>query len=173
MEKFIKQSRRGFTLIELILYVALAAAMILSVSVFLSAMLQSRVRNQTVSEVEGQGIQVMQRILQAVRSSEAVNSPEAGLSDSSLSLDVLTSVLDPTVFDISLGSIRMQEGSEDPIPLTSSRVIVTDLIFRNLSRSGTPGIIRVQFTLTHLNQEGRYEYDYSKVFGGSGVLRAY
>ena len=173
LQNFSKKNLGGFTLIELILYVGLAAVMILAVSIFLSTMLQSRVRNQTVLEVESQGIQVMQRILQVVRNSLAVNSPLEGLSDSSLSMDVLTLALNPTIFDISGGVIRMHEGLGTPIPLTSSRVIASNLIFRNLSKNGTPGTIQLQFTLTHLNQEGRYEYDYSEVFIGSATLKAY
>jgi len=164
---------QGFSLIELILYVGLAAVMILAVSVFLSAILQSKVRSQTVSEVEGQGVQVMQRILQTIRNSEAINSPGVGLSDSSLSINVLTPALNPTIFILSGGVVEMKEGTELSIPLTSTRVVVSDLIFRNLSRSETPGIIQVQFTITHLNQEGRYEYDYSRVFIGSATLKAY
>ena len=173
LPNFSKKNLGGFTLVELVLYVGLAAVMILSVSIFLSTMLQARVRNQTVLEVESQGIQVTQRILQVVRNSLAVNSPLEGLSDSSLSMDVLTLALDPTIFDISGGVIRMHEGLGTPIPLTSSRVIASNLIFRNLSKNGTPGTIQLQFTLTHLNQEGRYEYDYSEVFIGSATLKAY
>ena len=173
LPNFSKKNLGGFTLIELVLYVGLAVIMILTVSIFLSTMLQSRVRNQAVLEVESQGIQVMQRILQSARNSLAVNSPGEGLNNSSLSLDVLSATLDPTVFDISGGVIRMQEGLGVPIPLTSSRVVARNLTFRNLSRNGTPGTVQVQFTLTHLNQEGRYEYDYYKVFIGSATLKAY
>src|SRR3989338_10609748 len=86
LQNFSKKNLGGFTLVELVLYVGLAAVMILSVSIFLSTMLQARVRNQTVLEVESQGIQVAQRILQVVRNPLGVYSPLGGLSDSSLSM---------------------------------------------------------------------------------------
>ena len=61
---FYKKNNRGFTLIELLLYITISSVMLLAISVFLSALLQSKVKNQTIAEVEGQGIQVMQMITQ-------------------------------------------------------------------------------------------------------------
>lgn len=136
----------GFTLIELLLYVSIVGIMILSVSAILPIFLQSRVKNQTISEVEQQGNQVMQRITQAGRNATNINFTSA--------------------FDLSAGTIR-----ENTIALTNSRVVASNLTFQNLSRAGTPGTIRIQFTITHVNPQGQIEYDFSKTFYGSASLR--
>lgn len=166
-----KNFQKGFTLIELLLYVSIVGAMILSVSALLPLFMQSRVKNQTISEVEQQGIQVMQTITQIARNAEAITSPTVGVSASSATFDVVTASLDPTIFDVLGGVIRISEGAGLPISLTNTRVAVSNLSFQNLSRTSTPGTIRIQFTLTHINPEGRQEYNFSKTFYGTASLR--
>jgi len=164
-------NQKGFTLIELLLYVSIVGAVILSISVFLSLLMQSRVKNQTIAEVEQQGIQVMQIITQTGRNAEAITSPAIGSSSVSLTLDVVTVAKDPTVFDLSGNAIRIKEGTGSAIALTNSRVTASNLTFKNLSRTGTPGTVRIQFTLTHINPSGRNEYDFSKTFYETATLR--
>ena len=161
----------GFTLIELLLYVGIASIMLLVTSLFLLTLLQSRVTNQTIAEVEQQGLHVMQLITQTVRNAEAITLPTIGAIASSLTLDVIAIASDPTIFDLSSGAIRIKEGAGAVIPLTNSRVTASALTFQNLSRANTPGIISIQFTLTHVNPEGRNEYNFTKTFTGSAALR--
>lgn len=156
--------QKGFTLIELLLYVSIVGAMILSVSAFLPLFMQSRVKNQTISEVEQQGVQVMQVVTQITRNATAINTPAQGLSAASLSVNVVDSAKSPTVFDLSNGVIRIKEGSGSLVSLTNSGIIVSGLSIQNLSRTGTKGVVRIQFTITHINPEGRQEYNFSKIF---------
>lgn len=139
-------TNRGFTLIELLLYVAIVGAIIFSIAGFLSLLMQSRVKNQTIAEVEQQGIQVMQVITQTGRNATDINFTAA--------------------FDLSAGAIR-----QNSIALTNSRVVASNLTFQNLSRAGTPGTVRIQLTLTHINPSGRNEYDFSKTFYGTATIR--
>lgn len=165
------KNNKGFTLIELLLYISISSVMLFVVVVFFSFILQSRVKNQTIAEVEQQGLSVMQIITQTIRNSEAVISPAAGLSSSFLTLDVVNVFDDPTVFDLSGGAIRIAEGSSLPIFLNNSRVVVSNLVFSNIPRSDTLDIIRIQFTISYINTAGRNEFDYSKTFYGSAGLR--
>src|SRR4030042_4420700 len=84
----LRHSHAGFTLVELLLYASIVGAVVLSMAGFLSLLMQSRVTNQTISQVEQQGIQVMQIITQTARNAEAIASPAIGTSASSLTLDV-------------------------------------------------------------------------------------
>ena len=127
--------KKSFTLIELLLYVSIVGAIIFSVAGFLSLSMQSRVKNQIISEVEQQGVQVMQSLTQTIRNASIISIP----------------------YDIS--------------DLYNSRVTASNLSFQNLSRTGTPGTIRIQFTLSHINPSGRNEYDFNKTFYGTASLR--
>jgi len=167
----VQHKSAGFTLVELLLYVAISGVILLVTTMFLQTLLESRIKNQTIAEVEQQGIQVMQIITQTVRNADVLNSPTIGASATSLSVNTYTAGNNPTVFDLSGGVIRIKEGAGSAIALTNARVTVSDLNFQNLSRSGTPGTIRISFTLSHVNPSGRNEYAFSKVFTGSATLR--
>jgi len=163
--------REGFTLIELLLYVALVSAMLLTISVFLANIFQARVKNQTIAEVEQQGLQIMQEMTQAARNSEAITAPIVGASGVSLALDVVAVVDDPTVFAESGSVLQITEGVGSAVDLHGDSVTASGLTFTNVSYAGTPGAVRIEFTLTHVNPSGRNEYDYSKTFYGTAALR--
>lgn len=144
---------------------------LLVLTFFLFSLLQSRIKNQTIAEVEQQGLQVMQAITQIVRNADTINSPAVGTSSASLSLNTYTALNNPTVLDLTGGLARIQEGGTTAVPLTNGRVIVSGITFQNLSRASTPGVVRIQFTVTHVNTVGRNEYNFSKTFYGSASLR--
>lgn len=166
-----KTASRGFTLLELLLYVSLATIMLLATALFLSLLLESRVKNQTIAEVEQQGAQVMQTVTQTLRNATALTAPARGVSSSSLSLTTLTAANNPTVFSLSGGVIHITKGAASTVPLTNSRIIASGLVFSNLSRLGTPGVVHVQFTLSAVNTTGRNEYNYRRTFYGDASLR--
>jgi len=166
-----KKTQEGFTLIELLLYVGISSSILLVSTLFLQSLLESRIKNQTIAEIEQQGLQVMQIITQTIRNAENTISPSVGGSAPSLTLDVTNVTNDPTIFDISSGIIRITEGSGSTISLTNSQITASSLLFENLSRINTPGIIRVSFTLTHANSSGRQEYTFTKTFNASASLR--
>jgi Tfp pilus assembly protein PilW len=162
---------QGFSLLELLLYVSLSAIMLLVISVFLSTLLQARLKNQTIAEVEQQGDRAMTLILQTLRNADSITSPAVGNTAAALSFNVLTPIKNPTVFNIINGIINISEGAGGPVALTNNRVTASGLSFQNLSRASTPGIVRIQFTLTAVNNSGRQEYSFSKTFISSASLR--
>lgn len=161
----------GFTLIELLLYISISSVILLALVSFLFMLLSARVKNQTIAEVEQQGAEIMQIVTQTIRNAEAIDSPTIGNSAALVSLKIVAENNDPTIFDSQNGVFRIQEGSAESLVLTNNRVMVSDLLFLNASRNDTPGVIRVQFKLTHINPENKNEYDFNKVFFGSAALR--
>ena len=169
-----KNKNKGFTLIELLLYISISGIILFSISTFLYIILQSQVKNQVIANVEQEGEQVMEIITQSIRNAEGINSPTPGTNSICLNLDVIYFAYDPTIFYIDTSSIVVDEGGGPvggEILITSSKIVASNLDFQNLSRSDTPGTVRIQFTLTHVNTENRNEYDYSKTFYGSASLR--
>ena len=164
-------NKRGFTLVELLLYIGLSATMLIVISGFLGTMLEARVKNQTIAEVEQQGMQVIHLVSQTIRNSEAITSPGVGLTSSSLTLDVVTALDDPTIFDSSSDVIRIKEGGSSAVSITNSNVLVSGLLFENLSGTSTPGVIRISFTLSHRNISLRNEFEFSQTFYTSASLR--
>ncbi len=169
----ILSSQKGFTLVELILYVAICSILLLTISSFLSFLLGARVRSQAITEVNQQGFQVMSLMTQTIRNGRSIQSPSMGNSSSTLSITTGDALLNPTVFTMSSSTvITIKEGSKTILPLTNSRVEVSALTFQNVSSaSSTEKIIRISFTIDYLNPLGRSEYSFTKSFSGSATLR--
>lgn len=163
--------KKGFTLVEILLYTSIAAVVLTSASVFLFVVLQTRVKHQVISEVEQQGVQVMQLITQTARNATVLTAPAPGASAPTLTLQVLNGSLSPTLFDLSAGAIRITEGASPAAILTNARVVATDLRFSNFSHPGTPGSFRVEFTLAAASNSTRSEYTYVQTFTTAASLR--
>ncbi len=164
-------SLTGFTLVEIVLYVTIFMGILIASSSIFNTAIQSRVKSQTISEVEQQGAQAIQAMTQTIRNATAINSPSTGASATSLSVNVVSGANSPTIFDLSGGQLRIKEGVASAVPLNNTRVTASSLIFYNLTRASTSGIISFQFTLTHVNPANQQEYNYSRVFYGSASLR--
>lgn len=162
---------KGFTLIELLLYIGLAATVAFIVSLSLSFLYQSRIKNQTIAEVEQNGAQVMEIITQAIRNSNSITLPLQSSNGATLQLAFIDGAKNPTIFNQSGTIIQIKEGSASNVSLTSARVQASGLNFNNLTRPNTPGTLRIQFILTYINPGGGNEYIYSKNFYGTASLR--
>ena len=163
--------KKGFTLIELLLYTSVSAILLMGISIFFSALLESRIKNQTIAEVEQQGIQIMQEITSAVRNGSTITSPTPGQTSTSLTIQTTSSTTNPITFSTTSTRIQIQEGSADPILLSNNRVAISALQFTNLSDASAPDSIRIQFTLTYQSNTDRQEYQYAQTFGGTASMR--
>lgn len=165
------QRQSGFTTVEIILYVGLTTLILGAVATFYSMILQSRIRNETVAEVDQQGIMAMQMMTQSIRNATASAAPIVGGSGVTLSLTATDSAKNPTIFSLNNGTLQMQEGTTTALPLTTSRVIASNLTFTNLSRASSSASVRIQYTITHRNPTSTYNYNYSQTFYGTASLR--
>lgn len=168
----LQTTSEGFTLVELVLWLGLVVIILASIATFVSNALEARVKNQTIAEVNSQARQIIQLIGQTVRNAEGIVAPSIGSSSSSLTLNMVDPILDPTVFDLNNGVIRIAEGvGATPVELTNSRITVTNLTFTNLSRALTPGTVRIEFTIVHNNPGTRQEFEYTEDFTTSATVR--
>jgi type II secretory pathway pseudopilin PulG len=167
-----KQYKKGFTLVEMILYVSVCSILLLTISTFLSFLLGARIRSQAITEVNQQGFRAMNMMALTVRNGRSVETPLVGDTTSSLSLTTKDSLLNPTIFDVASGTLRIKEGSGVPIPLTNSRVVISNLSFQNLSATtSSDRIIRISFTIDYGNISGKDEYSFTKTFIESATMR--
>ena len=166
------RNKKGFTLVEMILYVAICSLFLLTLSTFMTFLLGARIRSQSIAEVNQQGFQVMHLMTSTLRNGRSVETPPIGNSSSTLSVTTGVGIYDPTIFQVSSGTLFVQEGPNTPIALTNSRVSIGGVLFENVSSSSSlEKIIRITFTVDSKNIGGRSEYTYTKTFTGSATLR--
>jgi len=163
--------KKGFTLVEMLLYMAILSVVVMAMSSFLYLTYSSRIKATVIAEVEQQGSQTMAIITQTIRNASSITTPIAGNSTTSATLVGYVALSSPISFDVSGNKIQITEGTNSSVDLTSNRVIVSDLSFSNLSRANTPGIIQIKFRLTHINPDNRGEYSYYKDFTSTASLR--
>lgn len=70
-----------------------------------------------------------------------------------------------------VGAMSVSEAGGGAVALTNDNVQISGLTVQNLSRSGTPGTIRVNFVISRSNTANRNEYHYQKAFTVSAALR--
>lgn len=148
----------GFTLLEVILYVAI-------VSIFLTALIPlawniigGGVKNSAQQEVFSQARYVSERIKYEIRNADGINS----ISSSSISLDVATAANDPTIITLSGTNVTIKLGTADLVNLNSEDTKITSLAFTDYSDNIATGKTKhIQFTFTIDDNFGstRQEYD--------------
>lgn len=162
-----KPTQQGITLIELLLYVGIMGILLGALASFLALTLTSQVKNQSVSEVNQQGAFAMQYMTRVIRNADTITQPTAGGTSSVLTATVSTPAESPTVFSLNAGRLQVQEGASTAIPLTSDKVAMSGLTFKNLTPAGGNTVIQVTFTLGRNSVSQLQEYSYQKVFVGS------
>jgi len=154
---------KGFTLIELILYISLFvfifAALFASLNIFYS----NKIKNRTILEVEQQGQIVSLLLGQEIRNAQSIISPLIGATDNSLSLEHLNFLKSPINFYILDNKLVVSENG-DLFDLTNSKVLVENLVFENNSTIGGTQSIYFSFDISYNSSSNKKEYEYNKNF---------
>lgn len=163
----------GFTLIELIIYIAVSAIILMGIATFFGLLFYAQVNTRSIAEVDEQGVAAMMLITQYIRNASAITFPLAGAASSTLIIQPLASSTATTTLNLSGASLQIKEGTSTAVSLTASSTVVTGLTFTNLTATGTPGIVRIQFTLSYIAAQRATStvYSYAETFYDSAALR--
>jgi type II secretory pathway pseudopilin PulG len=166
-----KNLQNGITLIETLVYTAIFSMFILTLASFSDSIQTTRLRNQSILEVHSQGSSAIRIMTYTIRNAVQVNSPVISNSGTSISLETIDPLTNPTIFMMATGTLYMQEGTGDPVALTNNRVEVQSLVFSNFSRVSTPDTIKIRFSLKNSDLHSRTGEQYSKDFYGSASIK--
>ena len=151
----------GFTLIEFVIYISIVGTILVLMTGFLWNIIFGNIKETAYQEVQQNGRFVLTKIIQEIKKATGINNPLPGSSSNTLSLAMADTNLNPTIFEVTGGKLRIIQGSQGPYELSSDQVVVSSLQFTNLSYENTPGTIRIEITIEHLNPSGRNEYQAS------------
>jgi competence protein ComGC len=144
---------KGFTLFETLIYLSILIVLLTVFLNFIWEISYGNIKIEEIEEVQQNGRIAMEKMTRAIQESLAVNSPVAGASDTSLSLEVSDRKLDPVVFNLENGRLRISYNNKESYYITNSQVVVDDIAFTNVSYPNTPGAIRIEMIISHNNQE--------------------
>lgn len=145
----------GFTLIEFLLYIALAAFMIAVLGGIGINVLTSRTKAHAQEEVRYNGQFIFETLQTAVADADAIIIPSPGESSTTLQLQMPDAEADPTTIYAQEDGVYLQRGTNEPIALSGGSVDVSQLLFSNVTQDGGDGSVRVELLLTAYNPENQ------------------
>jgi len=160
--------KKAFTLIELLVYIAISTIILFGVVDFIVSIDQMKKRSVVITEVENQGLNIVNIITQKIRNSESIISPTQGNSNSSLSLNMVSSPT-PASFTLQGTNLQMIDEFGNTEIINNALVSISNIKFSNLTKSETQGSIKIEFTLKYNNTNSIYNYE--KIFYATASLR--
>lgn len=156
--------QQGFTLIELILYIAIVTIVVSAMIPFAWNVIGGGVKSTTEQEVFSNARLVSERIKYEIRNASAINSVAA----SSISLGSPA-----TVIDLSGDKIRIAPNGGAAVNLNSNDTTATALTFTNYT-SGDNKTKNIQFSFTLQSNFGqtRQEYQQTATVQGDAEVRS-
>ena len=169
-------ARRGFTILELLIFAAIFAVAMAGFITVLVTVTRVQSRQASANEVETQGqflLQQFQYYIQSARLADMTQDVATG----TLKLRESSSSIDPTFITVASGTVYLQQGaSSTPQALTSNKITVSNITFTrhyNLNGSsmayGTDSV-SYAFTVSANNTNGTQQY--SQVFQSSAAVEA-
>jgi type II secretory pathway pseudopilin PulG len=152
----IRGSERGFTLIELIMYVAVFTVVAVVFMAILITVMRIQVRQSAVTEVSRETQQLLQIIQRNVEQSLVIDMP-VNTATSTLTLR-MTSSSDPTAIFPSGTAMWIRQAALTPIQLTSNRVLVTTSTFVRRTNVGGKDTITVNFAISYNSNSPQQQY---------------
>lgn len=162
---------RGVSIIELIIYVALASVILLAMGTFTIDVLLGRQKVAVIDKQKQTTRVAWDRMNREIERAIGINvgSSTFGSHPGVLSLIEPDAANNPTVFDVSSGRLRMTQGANPAIFLTPANITVSNLTFTNLS-NGTTYTVRVQFNATANLASGNTNYTAASSYQSSIFL---
>ena len=166
--------QKGFTLVELIIYIAIVSVFVGAAVLFTWDVIYGQIRSNTQREVS-QNIRLgSKRIVYEIRNASGINS----VSSDELCLANSDSTYNPTKIYVNSDRLRIGWGGgssnctslTNDQPLTSNKVTVSSLSFTDVS-SGTDSY-NVSFSITVESTGERSEWDHSQSYSSSAELRS-
>lgn len=164
--------KKGFTLVEVIIYLALFGILMGGGIVTAFAILESSGRNASIIMIQEEGSFILGKISATLSGAEAVTSPGENLSGSTLSVVKWdASAGNPIVINIDGDNIVLSHSRDPAIPLNNSNIFITNLNFThnvNLGVGSKPESVTSSFTANNRTPNGQV---ISKNFSNTDYLR--
>lgn len=139
---------KGFSLIELLIYVSIFAISSVFLVAILTSVTQVQVRQKSMNEVNHQISFVSETAERLIQESSLVDI-DAGVTTSTLVLRMTTSSLDSTKIFASGTIVFLQEGTSTAIGLTDSRIKVDKFSVVKLENPGSRAIVNLNLAMSY------------------------
>ncbi len=146
-----KVKARGFTLIEILVYIAIFAVSATFLVGILTVVLKIQNKQGSATEINQQISFVNNTIQRLVQNASLIDNA-TGMPSATLNLRTSQTSLDPTKIFFSNNVIYLQEGKSSAVALTSSNVKVDNFLVTKYENPGGPAVVQIDLTLSYNSQ---------------------
>ena len=129
-----KNFNSGFSLLEILIYVSILSIIVVIVSSTFVSLSRGRGQSMARNEVNNAIRFSTELLRQDIKNASVVSVPTTGSTSSTLTLTRGGTVI---IYDVSGGSLRRQEGINNPVNLTNSSVTVSTPVFTRIENTNT------------------------------------
>lgn len=172
---FNNKKGKGFTLLEVLIYLGVALIIISVVLSFIFWLINSNTKNRIIRETTGAAKRATDIIIYETKKANSVYTPTITIDHLSLEThDYLPEQETISYIDFYIcgDSLCMKKESQDPIRIIPDNMKVIDLSFTYIL-SGEAESIKINLTIGYKNLSGRPEYETSVSLESSISLRLY
>lgn len=155
MKKVIKKlsSSKGFTLVELLMYMGLLSILIGILSTIFVSIIDVQLDSRATSNVDQDGRYILARLAHEVQSSSSILAPTIGSPSGTLQLRINS--IDYT-YSLSNGNLQIASASATN-NLNSSNTSISQVTFLRVGDGDNDDTIRLNFTVTSTTQSANNE----------------
>ncbi len=166
------KQQRGFTLIELVLYIAIISGFLVTTIFFAMRVVEGGQKARAEAEVQQNLRIAMERINRETRSALDLNAGSSTF-DSNPSVISLAGGAgeDPIVFSVNGGILQLSKGASGPYNVTTNDVEVTNFVVHDLSVSNRTKVIQIEMTVRYAAAADSVYYDFDSSARSTIVIR--
>jgi prepilin-type N-terminal cleavage/methylation domain-containing protein len=138
----------AFTLVELLIAVAIFAVVIVFFITMFLSITRVQVRQSSLAEVNGQSQFLLQELQYYIGQSSLIDMP-SDTPTTTLKLRMPMAAQDPTLITLSSGTLYLQQANGALQPLSSSKVVISNLSFTKRSNAPAHDSVSISFTVAY------------------------
>lgn len=142
MKKNHWKAQRGFTIIEILLYMSLSVIMVSLIGGVGVNVLSSITNAKVEEDLQYNAAFIIEKMDTLIRNAQEIAVPLASGTSSTLSLIMDDPLKNPTVIEAIEGHVYVTEGSGEPVMLSGRNVVAT-MEFTNVTREGARGSLQI------------------------------
>lgn len=153
-------TKQGTSLLELLIYVAILAGLMVVVTDAFTSLSKGRGQSQAKSEVNTAIRFATEKIRQDLKGASVVTTPILGTASSTLNLTASSTVI---IYDVLAGQLRRKEGAASPVAVTGSNIVASTPTFTRLENYNTflvatTTAIQVAMTMSYNSSSTDWRY---------------
>jgi prepilin-type N-terminal cleavage/methylation domain-containing protein len=167
--------KSGFTLIEILVYIAILGILIIPISSFLIWSNRSNIKAKVMRETLEDARRAMEIMTREIKEAKSIYTPTTNPNQLSLeTINYLPTDEETTYIDFFLcgSSICFKKESQGPVSITKDNIEVNQLVFTRIV-SGDSTSIQIELGMNYKNPGNRPEYQATVNLTSTASLRSY